>query len=56
MGPVPGVRFNMGLPEFANRFELPEELPELILITAEEAQQKLRELGVSSSTRFRFLY
>ena len=54
MGPVPGVCFNMGLPEFANRFELPEELPEPILITAEEAQQKLCELGVSFPTDFLF--
>ena len=27
MGPVQGIRFNSGLPDFANRFELPEELP-----------------------------
>ena len=52
MGPVPGVCFNVGLPKFANRFELPEELPEPILITAEEVQQKLCELGVSLPTRF----
>ena len=55
MGPVPGVRFNVGLPEFANRFKLPEELPEPILITAEEAQQKLRELGVSFPAHLCFL-
>ena len=41
MGPVQGIRFNTGLPDFANRFELPDELPEPILITEEEAQQKL---------------
>ena len=46
MGPVQGIQFNSGLPDFANRFELPEELPKPILITEEEAQQKLRELGV----------
>ena len=46
MGPVQGIRFNSGLPDFANRFELPESLPKPILITKEEAQQKLRELGV----------
>ena len=46
MGPVQGIRFNSGLPDFANRFELPQELPKPILITEEEAQQKLRELGV----------
>ena len=51
MGPVPGIHFNVGLPEFANRFELPEELPEPILITVE----KLRELGVSSPTHFLFV-
>ena len=56
MGPVPGVHSNVGPPEFANRFELPEELPEPILITAEEAQQKLHELGVSLPARFMFLY
>ena len=56
MGPVPGVRFNVGLPEFANRFELPEELPEPILITAEEVQKKLRELGVSFPAHLMFLY
>ncbi len=48
MGPVPGVRFNIGLPDFAVRHKLPDELPEPILITAEEAQEKLRELGVNS--------
>ena len=52
MSPVPGVHFNVGLPEFTDRFKLPEELPEPILITVEEAQQKLRELGVSSPTHF----
>ena len=41
----------MGLPDFANRFELPDELPEPILITEEEAQQKLQELGVRSHIR-----
>ena len=46
MGPIQGIQFNSGLPNFANRFELPEELPKPILITEEEAQQKLRELGV----------
>ena len=56
MGPVPGVCFNVGLPEFANRFELPEELPEPILITVEEAQQKLRELGVSFPAHLCFLF
>ena len=56
MGPVPGVCFNVGLPEFANRFKLPEELPEPILITAEEAQKKLRELGVSFPAPLMFLY
>ena len=56
MGPIQGIRFNSGLPDFANRFELPEELPEPILITEEEAQQKLRELGVSFLTVFLFLH
>ena len=46
MGPVQGIQFNSGLPDFTSRFKLPEELPKPILITAEEAQQKLRELGV----------
>ena len=41
MGPVQGIHFNSGIPDFANRFELPKELPEPILITEEEAQQKL---------------
>ena len=56
MGPVPGVRFNVGLPEFANRFKLPAELPEPILITAEEVQQKLRDLGVSFPAHLCFLF
>ena len=50
MGPVQGICFNTGLPDFANRFELPEKLPEPILITEEEVQQKLQELGVHSPT------
>ena len=55
MGPVQGIRSNSGLPDFANRFELPEELPKPILITEEEAQQKLQELGVHFPVLFLFL-
>ncbi len=48
MGPNDGVRFNIGLPELAPIHNFPKEIPEPILITEAEAQQKLLEMGVSA--------
>ncbi len=46
MGPHEGVRFNFGLPKLAPIHDFPKEIPEPILITEAEAQQKLLEMGV----------